>query len=155
MITTSVLGVRGGIRRTRYSKTSVRLLSVWTMSCNVTMLACFRSFSSDTKKTQAPLGHDSDTWEQKRVHCRGLMKQYKLRDLPSLMAVHGAPSSCSSRISFSATRLSVSLLRPLNTVAYVPWKQHIMSILYENQELSLENVSKMCISFSPLPVCQA
>lgn len=33
------------------------------------------------------------------------------------MAVHGAPSSCSSRISFSATRLSVSLLRPLNTVA--------------------------------------
>lgn len=37
--------------------------------------------------------------------------------LPSLMAVHGAPSSCSRRISFSATRLSVSLLRPLNTVA--------------------------------------
>lgn len=40
--------------------------------------------------------------------------------LPSLIAVHGAPSSCSSRISFSATRFSVSLLRPLKTVAYVP-----------------------------------
>ncbi|TNN82113.1 hypothetical protein EYF80_007759 [Liparis tanakae] len=38
------------------------------------------------------------------------------------MAVHGAPSSCSSLISFSATRLSVSLLLPLNTVAYVPWR---------------------------------
>lgn len=33
---------------TRYSKTSVRLLSVCTMSCNVTMFACFRSFSNDT-----------------------------------------------------------------------------------------------------------
>lgn len=41
----------------------------------------------------------------------------KCRRRPSLIAVHGAPSSCSSRISFSATRLSVSLLRPLNTVA--------------------------------------
>ena len=29
---------------------------------------------------------------------------------PSLMAVHGAPSSCSRRISFSATKLSVSLV---------------------------------------------
>lgn len=38
----------------------------------------------------------------------------------SLIAVQGAPSSCSSRISFNATRFSVSLLRPLNTVAYVP-----------------------------------
>ena len=42
-------------------------------------------------------------------------------DKPSRMAVQGAPSSCSRRISFSATRLSVSRLRPLNTVAYVPW----------------------------------
>ena len=40
--------------------------------------------------------------------------------LPSLMAVQGAPSSCSRRISFRATRLSVSRLLPLNTVAYVP-----------------------------------
>ena len=72
---------------TRYSKTSVRDLSVWMMSCSVTMLACFRSFSKDT----------------------------------SLIAVQGAPSSCSSLISFRATRLSVSLLLPLNTVAYVPW----------------------------------
>lgn len=38
----------------------------------------------------------------------------------SLMAVQGAPSSCSSRISFRATRLSVSRDRPLYTVAYVP-----------------------------------
>ena len=36
------------LRRTRYSKTRVRLLSVWMMSCNVTMLACFRSFNNDT-----------------------------------------------------------------------------------------------------------
>lgn len=36
---------------------------------------------------------------------------------PSRMAVQGAPSSCSRRISFSATRFSVSLLRPLKTVA--------------------------------------
>lgn len=42
--------------------------------------------------------------------------------IPSLIAVHGAPSSCSSLISFSATRLSVSLLLPLKTVAYVPWR---------------------------------
>lgn len=37
--------------------------------------------------------------------------------VPSLMAVQGAPSSCSSRISFRATKLSVNLLRPLKTVA--------------------------------------
>ena len=37
--------------------------------------------------------------------------------LPSRIAVQGAPSSCSSRISFSATRLSVKRLLPLNTVA--------------------------------------
>lgn len=41
---------------TRYSKTSMRLLSVWTMSCSVTMLACLRSFSSDTRdNTTTPL----------------------------------------------------------------------------------------------------
>lgn len=40
---------------------------------------------------------------------------------PSLIAVQGAPSSCSRRISFKATRSSVSLLRPLKTVAYVPY----------------------------------
>jgi hypothetical protein len=43
--------------------------------------------------------------------------------LPSLMAVHGAPSSCSRRISLRATRLSVSRLLPLNTVAYVPCRR--------------------------------
>lgn len=37
--------------------------------------------------------------------------------VPSRMAVQGAPSSCSRRISFRATKLSVNLLRPLNTVA--------------------------------------
>ena len=36
------------LRLTRYSKTRVRLLSVWMMSCNVTILACFRSFNNDT-----------------------------------------------------------------------------------------------------------
>lgn len=38
---------------TRYSNTSVSDLSVWTMSCSVTMLACFRSFSNDTAATRA------------------------------------------------------------------------------------------------------
>lgn len=42
-------GCRGFAGLTRYSKTSVSDLSVWTMSCSVTMLACFRSFSRDTK----------------------------------------------------------------------------------------------------------
>lgn len=39
---------------TRYSNTRVRQRSVWMMSCSVTMLACFRFFSSDTEgqKTQ-------------------------------------------------------------------------------------------------------
>lgn len=41
---------------TRYSKTSVRLLSVWTMSCKVTMLACFRSFSNDTGEWEGKKG---------------------------------------------------------------------------------------------------
>lgn len=35
------------------------------------------------------------------------------RRLTSRMAVHGAPSSCSSRISFKATKFSVRRLRPL------------------------------------------
>ena len=34
--------------------------------------------------------------------------------------MHGAPSSCSSRISFSATFLPVKRLFPRYTVAYVP-----------------------------------
>ena len=38
----------------------------------------------------------------------------------SRMAVQGAPSSCSNRISFKATKLSVRRDFPLNTVAYVP-----------------------------------
>lgn len=49
--------------------------------------------------------------------------------IPSLIAVHGAPSSCSSLISLRATRLPVSLLRPLNTVAYVPCKTVYKHIL--------------------------
>lgn len=35
---------------TRYSNTSVRHLSVWIMSCRVTILACFKSFSRDTAR---------------------------------------------------------------------------------------------------------
>lgn len=37
-------------RRTRYSKTSVRHLSVWMMSCSVTMFACFKSFRRETER---------------------------------------------------------------------------------------------------------
>lgn len=40
--------------------------------------------------------------------------------LPSLIAVHGVPSSYSRRISFRATSPPVSWLLPLKTVAYVP-----------------------------------
>lgn len=35
---------------TRYSNTSVRHLSVWIMSWRVTILACFKSFSRDTRR---------------------------------------------------------------------------------------------------------
>lgn len=49
---------------------------------------------------------------------------HKDQILPSLIAVQGAPSSCSNRISFNATKFSVNLLLPLYTVAYVPYKIH-------------------------------
>ena len=41
------------------------------------------------------------------------------------MAVHGVPSSYSSRISFNATMDSVRRLSPLKTVAYVPWIKQV------------------------------
>lgn len=61
---------------TRYSKTSVSDLSVWTMSCSVTMLACFRSFSRDTKKRVSvitqfiffDLIHNAPLSDESRVH---------------------------------------------------------------------------------------
>ena len=86
------------------------------MSCNDTMLACFKSLRSDT----------------------------------SLIAVHGAPSSCSNRISFKATNFPVILererereresydcitryltypLRPLYTVAYVPCHKKMNTLI--------------------------
>ena len=34
---------------TTYSKTKVRLLAVWIMSCRVTIFACLSPFSSDAK----------------------------------------------------------------------------------------------------------
>lgn len=37
---------------TKYSKTRVRDLSVWIMSCNVTMFECFNSLNKDTEKNQ-------------------------------------------------------------------------------------------------------
>ena len=49
---------------------------------------------------------------------------------PSLMAVHGAPSSCSRRISFSATTVSVKRLMPLYTVAYVPCSTSIQADIH-------------------------
>lgn len=67
--------------------------------------------------------------------------------VPSRMAVHGAPSSYSSLISFRATRLSVSLLRPLNTVAYVPYTHtHTHSIdntLFQSI-ITLSNIATSC-----------
>lgn len=46
----------------------------------------------------------------------------------SRIAVHGAPSSCSSRISLRATKLSVRRDLPLYTVAYVPYGSIIFLI---------------------------
>ena len=48
-----------------------------------------------------------------------------MNTVPSLIAVQGAPSSCSKRISFNATKFSVNLLLPLYTVAYVPYKIYL------------------------------
>ena len=52
-------------------------------------------------------------------------------DLPSLIAVQGAPSSNSSRISFKATIFSVNLDFPLNTVAYVP-SPSLSNLVYDS-----------------------
>lgn len=116
---------------TRYSNTSVRHLSVWIMSWRVTILACFKSFSRDTvRRRQRKRQSNPDnklSWKSKAAG--GGVK-------PSLMAVQGAPSSCSSRISFRATKLSVSLLRPLNTVAYVPWQNSQKHAQYQEGILS-------------------
>lgn len=57
-------------------------------------------------------------------------------NVPSLIAVHGAPSSCSRRISFNATRFSVSLLRPLKTVAYVPCDTNMLTISHDNTKIA-------------------
>lgn len=43
--------------------------------------------------------------------------------VPSRIAVQGAPSSCSRRISLRATTESVRRLMPLKTVAYVPYNR--------------------------------
>lgn len=118
---------------TRYSNTSVRHLSVWIMSWRVTILACFKSFSRDTARGRNERLSDnlyggSSTQTLTRPYklcgpCRPLsvlLPHHMLSSVPSRIAVQGAPSSCSSRISFRATKLSVNLLRPLKTVAYVP-----------------------------------
>ena len=52
---------------TRYSKTRVRLLSVWIMSCSVTILACFRSFNNDTGERER---HTHTHTERQRVKQR-------------------------------------------------------------------------------------
>lgn len=118
---------------TRYSNTSVRHLSVWIMSWRVTILACFKSFSRDTARgrNERPCDNlfggrsaQTLTWPYELLGpCRPvsvLLPHHTLSAVPSRIAVQGAPSSCSSRISFRATKLSVNLLRPLKTVAYVP-----------------------------------
>lgn len=118
---------------TRYSNTSVRHLSVWIMSWRVTILACFKSFSRDTARGRKERASDnlyggSSTQTLTPPYrllgpCRPVSvsrPHHMLSSVPSRIAVQGAPSSCSSRISFRATKLSVNLLRPLKTVAYVP-----------------------------------
>lgn len=132
-----------GEELTRYSNTSVSERSVWMRSCRVTILACFRFFSRDTVGTQACLGpwclharHTLSSAQRVPPSAMPLHPQAPARHrsgkpappssprgagpwdaVPSRMAVQGAPSSCSSRISLRATRFSVSLLRPLKTVA--------------------------------------
>lgn len=59
---------------------------------------------------------------------------HKDQIIPSLIAVQGAPSSCSNRISFNATKFSVNLLLPLYTVAYVPYKIHFWKTAKDHKE---------------------
>lgn len=63
------------------------------------------------------LHHPSQTRLRPSIAHEGCDGEKPLLPSPSRMAVQGAPSSCSRRISFRATRFSVSLLRPLKTVA--------------------------------------
>lgn len=98
----------------RYSKTRVNDFSVWIISCKVTEI--FERY----------------TLQNAKFHFFKIIKFLPIfaclssfSSDTSLMAVHGAPSSCSKRISLSATRLSVNLDFPLNTVAYVPCEKKI------------------------------
>lgn len=65
---------------TRYSNTSVRHLSVWIMSWRVTILACFKSFSSDTRRGRHIRDCQSNTdnlWGE----LKQLMVHLQLREL--------------------------------------------------------------------------
>lgn len=131
---------------TKYSKTRVRHFSVWIISCSVTMFACRKSRSSDTESARqviyTPFSQLTIVWtELQQIQKRSKECRRKNVNLPSLMAVHGAPSSCSNRISFSATKFSVSRLLPLNTVAYVPCRQHINSHHSEWYVTTLQHIN--------------
>lgn len=158
------------------------------MSWRVTILACFKSFSRDTRGGRhirhcqsnkdnlwKELKHPIVTlqfcsnWKSQR-HCQNrtssltmwfcvdmcdvyfqstLFKPVHGSSVPSRIAVQGAPSSCSRRISFRATKLSVNLLRPLNTVAYVPCKdrKHV-SVFVKWSKMSVWGVCMCLVSFS-------
>ena len=90
--------------RSKYSKTNVRLVWVCIISCKVTIFACLSPRSRET-------------WNKNWTVNFHVTRVSHTFYLPSRIAVHGAPSSNSRRISFSATILLVSLDLPLNTVA--------------------------------------
>ena len=84
--------------------------------------------------------------EKKRGDCLPILAWRKsLSRETSRMAVQGAPSSCSSRISLSATRLSVSRDLPLQTVAYVPCRERDARLIHPsstNWELGMRTIGK-------------
>ena len=106
--------------RSKYSKTNVNDFSVCTMSCKVT------AKSKSNIKIHFNLIYE--------VFLPILLCLRSLSRDTSRMAVQGAPSSCSNRISFRATKLSVNLDLPLKTVAYVPWKVRKFILFRINKE---------------------
>ena len=95
--------------RSKYSKTNVNDFSVCTMSCKVT--------AKDKSNIKIHFNLIYEVFLPILLCLRSLSRD------TSRMAVQGAPSSCSNRISLRATKLSVNLDLPLKTVAYVPCEE--------------------------------
>lgn len=60
--------------------------------------------------------------------------------------MQGAPSSCSNRISFKATKFSVNLLLPLYTVAYVPYRIYFQKIHESSMSLFISSIQERALT---------